>query len=55
MPESPETATDSEPQSPAERYADYRSGRAYPVFRDFTAHYVFPLDEFQVRALDALP
>jgi ATP-dependent RNA helicase HelY len=37
-------------RSPAERYSDFRSSRGHPVFRDFTAHYAFPLDDFQVRA-----
>jgi ATP-dependent RNA helicase HelY len=36
--------------SPAERYADYRRGRAHPVFRDFESLYEFPLDDFQRRA-----
>ncbi|MGA8256327.1 MAG: DEAD/DEAH box helicase [Nocardioides sp.] len=36
--------------SPAERYASYRTAKGNPVLRDFTAHYDFPLDDFQVRA-----
>ena len=36
--------------SPAERYAEYRSGRHHPVFRDFASLYPFPLDDFQARA-----
>jgi ATP-dependent RNA helicase HelY len=36
--------------SPAERYASFTRDRKHPVFRDFTALYDFPLDEFQARA-----
>ncbi|WP_372729241.1 DEAD/DEAH box helicase, partial [Nocardioides sp.] len=36
--------------SPSERYADYRTGREHPVFREFQSLYSFPLDEFQGRA-----
>ncbi len=37
-------------KSPSERYADYTKHRGYPVVRDFSALYDFPLDDFQVRA-----
>src|SRR3954469_14432811 len=36
--------------SPAERYAAFSRDRKHPVFRDFSALYAFPLDEFQARA-----
>ena len=35
---------------PAAAYAADRTRRQYPVFTDFTGHYAFPLDDFQVRA-----
>jgi ATP-dependent RNA helicase HelY len=41
---------DESGSGPAARYADYRQDRRHPVFRDFAAHYPFPLDDFQVRA-----
>ncbi len=37
-------------ESPAAKYAAYRSSKGNPVLRDFTALYDFPLDDFQVRA-----
>src|SRR5689334_10606411 len=40
--------------SPSERYADYRKGRKHPVLRGFRALYDFPLDDFQVRACEAI-
>ena len=40
--------------SPSERYASYKSSswadKAHPVLRDFSSHYPFPLDGFQVAA-----
>jgi ATP-dependent RNA helicase HelY len=36
--------------SPAERYAAYARDKDHPVYRDFTALYDFPLDDFQARA-----
>ncbi len=36
--------------SPASRYAEHRRDRQHPVYRDFVAHYAFPLDDFQERA-----
>ncbi|WP_370248490.1 DEAD/DEAH box helicase [Nocardioides sp.] len=41
---------DEDDLSPAARYAAYRSSSRHPVFRDFTAHYEFALDDFQARA-----
>ncbi|MFT4081576.1 MAG: DEAD/DEAH box helicase [Nocardioides sp.] len=38
------------PQSPAEKYAEFRRGQAHPVFTDFAALYDFALDDFQVQA-----
>jgi ATP-dependent RNA helicase HelY len=35
---------------PAAAYAADRMRRRYPVFTDFTGHYPFGLDDFQVRA-----
>ena len=37
-------------RSPAERYAADAKRRRYPTFADFTHHYPFGLDDFQVRA-----
>ncbi|MGZ8738772.1 MAG: DEAD/DEAH box helicase, partial [Nocardioides sp.] len=34
----------------AAAYAAHRTRRQFPVFTDFTSHYAFPLDDFQVRA-----
>ena len=51
MPETDDHIEDNtDDRSPAQRYSDFRSNRAYPVFADFAAHYSFPLDDFQVRA-----
>jgi len=36
--------------SPSERYAKSQRDRAYPVFKDFSDLYTFPLDDFQQRA-----
>ena len=36
--------------SPAERYSAARRRTRYPVFTDFSAHFTFPLDDFQQRA-----
>jgi ATP-dependent RNA helicase HelY len=41
---------DTDDRSPAERYSAYRSNRKHPVLKDFSGHYAFPLDDFQVRA-----
>src|SRR3954469_24337023 len=43
-------AADDQQLSPAERYAQYRKLRSYPVLKDFLGLYDFPLDDFQVRA-----
>jgi ATP-dependent RNA helicase HelY len=40
----------SEATSPAERYAASRAARRHPVLHDFTSHYDFPLDAFQLDA-----
>ena len=39
----------SEP-SPAQKYAEFRSNRLYPVLAQFRDQYPFALDDFQVRA-----
>lgn len=36
--------------TPAERYAAARRRTRHPAFADFTAHFTFPLDDFQERA-----
>jgi len=36
--------------SPSERYARHMKHKDHPVVRDFTSHYDFPLDDFQLRA-----
>jgi len=36
--------------SPSERYAKSQRDKAYPVFKDFSDLYAFPLDDFQQRA-----
>ena len=41
---------DADDLTPAERYAASRRSAKNPVFTDFTAHYDFPLDDFQQRA-----
>lgn len=46
----PDTEPDTDQRGPAERYSDYRRDRRHPVLRDFTAHYDFDLDDFQVQA-----
>jgi ATP-dependent RNA helicase HelY len=40
--------------TPAERYAKFRAEQATPVLADFRQLYSFPLDDFQVRACEAL-
>src|SRR4051812_25303981 len=47
-------AADDQQLSPAERYAQYRKLRSYPVLKDFLGLYGFPLDDFQVRACEAI-
>lgn len=42
-------STDEE-TTPAQRYAEFRRTKSYPVLKDFQAHYEFPLDDFQLRA-----
>ncbi len=42
--------TPDEQLTPAAAYAADRSRRQYPVLADFTGHYRFGLDDFQVRA-----
>ncbi|WP_341927836.1 DEAD/DEAH box helicase [Nocardioides psychrotolerans] len=39
-----------EDTTPAQRYAEFRRTKSYPVLKDFQAHYEFPLDDFQLRA-----
>jgi ATP-dependent RNA helicase HelY len=47
----PEHIDPDEPQlSPAAAYAADRARRQHPVLADFTGHYAFPLDDFQLRA-----
>ena len=40
--------------TPSERYAKFRAEQKAPVLADFRALYDFPLDDFQVRACEAL-
>ncbi|WP_043643023.1 DEAD/DEAH box helicase [Nocardioides alkalitolerans] len=40
--------------SPASRYAAFRAAQQHPVFHEFTGHYEFGLDDFQVRACHEL-
>jgi len=40
--------------SPSERYAKFRAQQSAPVLADFRALYDFPLDDFQVRACEAV-
>jgi ATP-dependent RNA helicase HelY len=47
-------AADDQQPSPAERYASYRKLRHHPVLKDFLGLYDFPLDDFQVRACEAI-
>src|SRR4051812_8335790 len=47
-------AADDQQLSPAERYAQYRKLRSYPVLKDFLGLYGFPLDDFQYRACEAI-
>ncbi|GAA1479469.1 DEAD/DEAH box helicase [Nocardioides aestuarii] len=42
--------TDHDAPSPATAYAADRARRRHPVLADFTGHYPFPLDDFQLRA-----
>jgi ATP-dependent RNA helicase HelY len=42
--------TPDEPLGPAAAYAADRSRRQHPVLADFTGHYPFGLDDFQLRA-----
>jgi ATP-dependent RNA helicase HelY len=52
MPTADESTADD--LSPAERYADFRSGRRHPVLRGFVGLYDFPLDDFQLQACRAI-
>jgi ATP-dependent RNA helicase HelY len=40
--------------SPAERYAAARARQARPALREFSSGYLFPFDDFQLRACEAL-
>ena len=40
--------------TPAEKYAQFRSGQEHPALAEFTALYDFKLDDFQLRACAAL-
>ncbi|HEX2894407.1 MAG TPA: DEAD/DEAH box helicase [Marmoricola sp.] len=39
---------------PADQYARFRRSRRHPALADFSSHYDFPLDDFQVRACEEL-
>lgn len=45
---------DSPPPGPAEQYARFRRDRANPALAEFSSHYDFGLDDFQVRACRVL-
>ncbi|RNL79346.1 DEAD/DEAH box helicase [Nocardioides marmorisolisilvae] len=45
--------TASDP-TPADQYARYRRNKDHPQVADFTSHYDFPLDDFQLRACRVL-
>lgn len=45
---------DSPPPGPAEQYARFRRDRAHPALAEFSSHYDFELDDFQVRACRVL-
>jgi ATP-dependent RNA helicase HelY len=46
--------TESDKLSPAERYARFRREQPHPVLADFRRLYDFALDDFQVRACEAV-
>ena len=49
------TTPDPQPDAgPADQYARFRRSRRHPALADFSSHYDFPLDDFQVRACQAL-
>ncbi|RNM14332.1 DEAD/DEAH box helicase [Nocardioides pocheonensis] len=39
---------------PADQYARFQRSRRHPALAEFTSHYDFPLDDFQVRACEQL-
>ena len=51
---SPTNGGRSHVTSPSERYAKFRSEQSAPVLADFRLLYDFPLDDFQVRACEAV-
>ncbi|HEY0904996.1 MAG TPA: DEAD/DEAH box helicase [Marmoricola sp.] len=44
----------SEPSGPADRYAQFQRNRKHPALAEFSSHYEFGLDDFQVRACRVL-
>ncbi len=45
---------DAEALTPAERYARFRRGQAFPELRDFSVGYSFDFDDYQVEACQAV-